>query len=282
MKLHPIKDNGLIIASASGNVFAFVWAADHFGDGWQVACVNGSEWARYICPRGRGLGLDGLFVLDNFIAGKLWNIRHWDSDGTPTFCSNGTRAAVALLPEEFQGLVEVCSNDEIVLLDRKGPEVALRLPQGADFCLMEPPDGLPFPAVCGWTGTPQLVLEVGDTDNIDISTLSPPLRSHPQLSEGANVSFLQVQSHGHARVRTWERGVEGETLSCGQGAAVAAAWLAERSGIKKWRIQPRGDDPLFLDIGQIENRRWSELWLQGLIRVIGKFTPDSSIGLLDV
>ncbi|MCL1908658.1 MAG: hypothetical protein FWG12_04735 [Holophagaceae bacterium] len=259
----------MTIASASGNVFAFVWTADHVGIEIHASPLDGSELARRVCPRGHGLGLDGLFVLDTPVLGKPWRIKHWDPDGSPSFCSNGTRAAVALLPGEFQGTIDVCSNGELVLLDRKGLEVALRLPQGDGFCLKEPPDKLPFPAVFGWTGTPQLVLEVDDTNAIDLPTLAPPLRFHPDLHDGANVSFLQVLSPGNARIRTWERGVEGETLSCGQGAAIAAAWLTERSGVNTWKIQPRGDDPLFLNIGKIENRRWSELWLGGLVRVLG-------------
>ncbi|MDR0499140.1 MAG: hypothetical protein LBH03_05330 [Holophagales bacterium] len=258
------------LASASGNVFAFVWK-----QALRVA-FDGSEWARLLCPRGHGLGLDGLFLLSAPESGAPWLIEHWDADGSRSFCSNGTRAAAALLPDEFQGLIEVRSTDETVLLDRRGTEVGLRLPQGEDFRLMDAPENLPFPAVYAWTGTPQLVLQVPDIDSIDFPTFAPPLRFHSELPFGANVSVLQVLSLGSAKIRTWERGVEDETLSCGQGAAAATAWLAEQTGLEKWLFQPRGIDALCLDVGKLQNRRWSELWMRGNVRILGDITLGPS------
>jgi len=259
------------LASASGNVFAFAWKR-----GLSVA-LDGSELAKTLCPRGHGLGLDGVFLLNTPQLGAPWHIEHWDADGSRSFCSNGTRAAAALLPEEFQGLIEVRSTDETALLDRRGTEVGLRLPQGQDFKLMDAPKNLPFPAAYAWTGTPQLILQAPDIDSIDLSTFAPPLRFHPELPFGANVSVMQILAHGSAKIRTWERGVEGETLSCGQAAAAAAAWLAEQTGINKWRIQPMGIDTLQLDVGDLQNRRWSELWMRGAVRVLGNITLGPSL-----
>jgi diaminopimelate epimerase len=161
-----------------------------------------------------------------------------------------------------------------VKLDRRGLEVGLRLPQGAEYCLSDAPNGLPFPSVYGWTGTPQLVLQVPDVEAIDLPAFAPPLRFHPMLPCGANVSILQVVSQGKAKIRTWERGVENETQCCGQGAAAATAWLAERDGIPEWEILPRGADAIHLKVGEIENRHWNGLWLTGNVRILG----DISLG----
>jgi diaminopimelate epimerase len=259
------------LASASGNVFAFVWKHS------LSTPFDGSVWAKTLCPRGHGLGLDGIFLLNAPQSGTPWIIEHWDADGSRSFCSNGTRAAAALLPDEFQGLIEVVSSDENALLDRRGVEVGLRLPQGQDFRLMDAPKNLPFPAVYAWTGTPQLVLQMPDIDSLDLSAFAPPLRFHPELPFGANVSVMQVLSRGSAKIRTWERGVEGETLSCGQAAAAAAAWLAEQTEIGKWLIQPMGIDALQLDVGELRNRRWSELWMRGTVRVLGNITLGPSL-----
>jgi diaminopimelate epimerase len=261
------------LASASGNVFAFVWS-----HGLVAAnAFDGAMWAKRICPRGHGLGLDGLFLLNPPTNERPWSIEHWDIDGSRSFCSNGTRAAAALLPDQFQGLIEVCSTDEQAQLDRNGLEVGLRLPEGGSFHLSDAPENMPFPAVYGWTGTPQLILQVPDVESIDLPAFAPPLRFHQELLFGANVSILQVLSPGMAKIRTWERGVEGETQSCGQGAAAAAAWLAEQTGISTWSIQPKGADPLRVDVGKIENRRWSELWLRGPVRVLGDVAPGRSL-----
>jgi diaminopimelate epimerase len=259
------------LASASGNVFAFAWENE------QGEPFDGPAIAGRICPRGAGLGLDGVFLLGPPKIGEAWVIEHWDSDGSRSFCSNGTRTAAALLPDEFQGLIEACSSGEAVLLDRRGLDVGLRLSEGEAFKLMDPPANLPYPAIYAWTGTPQLILQVGDVDSIDLSAFAPPLRFHPELPFGANVSVLQVISPGAAKIRTWERGVEGETLSCGQGAAAAVAWLAEQSGIKAWEIQPRGIDKLSLTVGGLCRRRWSELWLRGPVRVLGEIALGPSL-----
>ena len=80
----------LQIASASGNAFAYLWSED------APPGFEGSRWARALCPKGAGLGLDGLFLVDQPTAQGCWSMRHWDADGSETFCGNGTRAALAL------------------------------------------------------------------------------------------------------------------------------------------------------------------------------------------
>jgi len=261
------------LASASGNVFAFFWKEGQA----PPAAFDGPGAARRICPRGHGLGLDGVFLLDDPRGGSPWGMEHWDADGSRSFCSNGARAAAALLPDGAQGPTEIRCSGETALLDRRGAEVGLRLPQGPAFGLADAPKGLPFPAVYAWTGTPQLVMEAPDIDSIDLGTLAPPLRFHPELPSGANVSLLQVLSPGLAKVRTWERGVEGETQSCGQAAAAAAAWLAERTGERSWEVRPKGRDALRLDIGGLQGRRWTGLWLRGPVRVLGDIALGPSL-----
>jgi diaminopimelate epimerase len=183
-----------------------------------------------------------------------------------------------LLPQDFQGELEVCSSGERAILDRRGLEVGLRLPEGGDYCLTDAPTGIiQFPSVYGWTGTPQLVLQVPDVEAIDLPTFAPPLRFHQGLPCGANVSVLQVLSPGQAKIRTWERGVEGETQCCGQGTAAAAAWLAEQTGLKVWDMQPRGEDAVCIEVGAIEGRHWKGLWLKGPVRVLGEVTLGSSL-----
>ena len=262
------------LASASGNVFLYAWKAELAG-----LCFDGAAWAKRLCPRGHGFGADGLFLMDAPQKGAGWAIEHWDPDGSRSFCSNGTRAAGALLPSDFQGELDVFSSGESVVLDRRGLEVGLRLPQGRDYCLMDAPAGLQFQAAYVWTGTPQLILEVPDVDAIDLPIFAPPLRFHPGLPCGANVSVLQVLSPGQAKIRTWERGVEGETQCCGQGVAAAAAWLAERTGQKAWDVQPRGMDAVRVEVGSIEAHRWEGLWLKGLIRVLGEIELGPSLQL---
>jgi diaminopimelate epimerase len=80
-------------------------------------------------------------------------------------------------------------------------------------------------------GVPHLVVFLrGDLGKLAIDRLAPPLRNHPKLPDGANVNFVKTAGANRIEVRTFERGVEGETLSCGSGV-VAAAIAAGRQGM---------------------------------------------------
>jgi len=204
---------------------------------------------------------------------------HWEPDGAHTFCSNGTRAAASLLASSRQGQVECLVSGELVRLRVEGDRVALGMPEGEGYGLQTPALSLESPHAYGWTGTPHLVIEVADVDSIDLSSFAPPLRFHPALPGGANISIVQVLGAGRARIRSWERGVEGETLCCGQGCAVAGAWLAQRENIRDWHFQPLGEDPVHVSVDAMEGGRWSGLWLSGPIRRIGTFQPDPELPL---
>ena len=75
-----------------------------------------------------------------------------------------------------------------------------------------------------------MVFVDGDLAELPIARLAPPLRRHPAMPDGANVNFVEVTGPASIRVRTYERGVEGETLACGSGV-VASAIVAARRGL---------------------------------------------------
>ena len=78
-------------------------------------------------------------------------------------------------------------------------------------------------------GIPHLVIEVPDINQVDVLGRGRPLRYHPTLVEGANVNFVSPADDGWA-MRTYERGVEGETLACGTGAIGSAILVATWTG----------------------------------------------------
>lgn len=268
----------LTLASASGNIFAFAWAHELPGS------FDGPAWAKILCAQGTGLGLDGLFCLHAPEPGKPWAMDHWDSDGAFTFCSNGSRAAMALPGAPASEIVEAISSNETVRLrrcsDAPFPHTGIRMPEGVGFGLKPPPVPLGNRAIFGWVGNPQLVVEVEDVDTVDLRAFAPPLRHHPAFKEGANVNILQLTGPGTARIRSWERGVEGETLCCGTGCAVAAAWMAQRTGLTAWRLQPSGGDPVEVSVCLRADGTWRELWLSGPVRIIAAVQPDASLGLV--
>ncbi|BDU74983.1 diaminopimelate epimerase [Mesoterricola silvestris] len=251
------------LASASGNSFAYAW--DPLPGG-------GAAWARAVCP---GRNLDGLFLLARPAAGAPWVLEHWDADGASTFCSNGTRAALAV-PGAPPGMeVEVLSNGEPIRLRREGADVAIRMPSGPGTGFRPFPAPLEGPHAFGWVGNPQLVLERAGVAALDLGRLAPPLRNHPALPGGTNVNVLEVLEPGTARIRSWERGVEGETPCCGTGCAVAGAWLARRTGIRAWRLlAPGGAVAVTVEP---EGEGWRELWLSGPVVAQGTFDPGPSL-----
>ncbi len=249
------------VASASGNSFAYAWDALPPGG-------DGPGWARTLCP---GHGLDGLFLLERPLAGQPWRMRHWDADGALTFCSNGTRAALALPGAPAGTEVAVESSGEQVLLRREGDGVAILMPSGPGTGFRPFPGSLEGPHAFGWIGNPQLVLELPGVAGLDLGLLAPPLRHHPALPGGTNVNVLEVLAPGTARIRSWERGVEGETPCCGTGCAVAGAWLARRTGIPTWRLLPPGGGVSVT--AHLEGEGWRELWLSGPVSVHGALPP---------
>lgn len=191
------------------------------------------------CRRGLSVGADGgLFLSPGAAEGRI-RLDYFNSDGSfASFCANGTRCAARYAVRH--GLVA----GDPVLETGWGPiparvddrRVTLALPE------LPPPagdvrvwgDGLPSAGTPMPVGVPHLVVFVeGDLANLPIERLSPPLRWHPDLPGGTNVNFVEVLSPDHLAVRSFERGIEGETLACGSGV-VAAAVVAAAQG----RVSP--------------------------------------------
>ena len=258
----------LAIASASGNTFAYAWG--------NLPGIDGAAWAREVCP---ALGLDGLFLLARPVPGAPWVMEHWDADGASTFCSNGTRAALAVPGSPEGPVVQVVSNGQALTLRRDGNDVALRLPSGPATGFRSVPaalgEAIGREHAFGWIGNPQLVILDDAVDTLDLPALAPALRAHPALPGGANVNFVQVLAPGTARIRSWERGVEGETLCCGTGCSVAGAWLARRTGLGTWRFLPQGE-PVTVTV-LLEGDGWRELWLAGPVQIQGGTQAASSL-----
>ena len=255
----------LQLASASGNAFAYAWETLPPG-------ADGPGWARAL---GASLGLDGLFLLDLPVPGRPWRMEHWDADGARTFCSNGTRAALALPGAPPGARVQALSTGEATELRREGGDIALLLPSGPGTGFRTVPGALAESIgrehAFGWVGNPQLIIDHPDVGTLDLAALAPGLRWHPALPGGTNVNFIQVLAPGTARIRSWERGVEGETRCCGTGCAVAGAWLARRTGIPAWHLLPLGD-PVRVT-ARLEGEGWRELWLAGPAQFLGEAAP---------
>ncbi len=191
-----------------------------------------------LCDRRLGIGADGVGLLEPTTAeGVHFAFRFWNRDGSVgPMCGNGalcvTRLAVVLefaQPDEevrfstpagiHRGRV-VGERSEIFLPDCQAPQPAPQVRTGPG----EERPTLVRPSV------PHLVLQVADVEQIAVADRGPALRRDPALgNEGANVNWVSPKGDGSWKMRTFERGVEGETLACGTGAVASALTLATHS-----------------------------------------------------
>ena len=189
-----------------------------------------------VCRRGLSVGADGALFLSRSEGGAV-RVDYFNADGGPaTFCANGTRCAAryAVRHGLANGGDPVLETGWGVIPARvDGEQVTLTLP--AVSAPMDPVPisvrGLPPTAIPVRVGVPHLVVFVrGDLGKFAIERYGPPLRHHPAMGDGANVNFVRAAGGNRILVRSYERGVEGETLSCGSGV-VASAIAASRQGM---------------------------------------------------
>ncbi len=209
--------------------------------------------------RHRGIGADGLILVRPGNPGVKIEFRNADGN-LADFCGNGARCVAAYLlgddvgPVRFQMMkipVEAIRT-EMGIAVRVGPVEEREMP---DLSRLRP-----RPAALIRVGADHWIVPVGDVSSLDINGLGQALRHHPWPGpNGANVTFVE-RRRTEIRVRTFERGVEGETLSCGSGAVAAAHW-ALGGGNGPVSVLTHGGDTLRVW------REGEEYWLEGPTRV---------------
>ena len=202
------------------------------------------RFTRILCDRRLGIGADGtLSVVVESV--DLVRLVYRNADGSMgAFCANGTRCA-ARIAHEMLGCTQrlrLVTGWALIAAEVRGEEVTLELP---------PPGSAPRdPQITGIAGideitlhsigVPHLVAGVAGLATLDLEEMGPPLRAHRNLGPGgANVNFFEIGGDGTVRVRTWERGVEGETLSCGSGSVAVALQVMADQATRKVELMPR-------------------------------------------
>jgi diaminopimelate epimerase len=233
--------------SGAGNDFVVL-----AGDVWNGISHDRADWVRAVCRRGLSVGADGVLVVSAEGPDRV-RVRFFNPDGGEAFCGNGSRCAAryALL----RGLTRARS---MTLLTSVG-EVPAAVDGGTVSLRLSPPRDLGAVSleVAGasfhgrWidAGVPHVVLPVVGLVDYPLGRFAPSLRRHPALGpSGANVNLVENDSGGRVHVRTWERGVENETLACGTGA-IAAALAARLSGApESVTVVPRSGSVLTVTI----------------------------------
>lgn len=196
--------------------------------------------AAALCHRHTGVGADGVLVLQPLEAGRV-RVHYWNADGTrAAFCANGTRCAARLAADRWGWPSLTLETDFASIpawVDGGGVRIAVPPPASVSPWEELTAAGERLRGRYMVLGVPHLVVPVVWPDFWDreIVPLAPALRRHPDLpGGGANVHFLRVHSTSAIAVRSWERGVEGETLSCGSGILAAALTAVEEG----WACSP--------------------------------------------
>ncbi len=265
--------NGLVVykLSGSGNDFVFVDGRLSPAESWEPEAI------KKICDRRNGVGADGFAVLEPGSRAGRVRFHFFNSDGSRApMCGNGSLCATRMAR-----LLEFVSTPDMVLETDAG-EVRTRVLDGPDerseFRLPEIPE-LAAPAIDLGPGessvffatvaVPHLVLVVENVSSVDLERRGRELRYHPAVSPlGSNVNFVSCSGSGWV-MRTYERGVEAETLACGTGAVASAAVLSRVGLIRQlpWEVQTASGMVLAVN-GRIKDGRLQEPSLIGESRLV--------------
>jgi diaminopimelate epimerase len=205
-----------------------------------------------LCHRQRGIGADGLMLLVPGRKGQAeWAWDFYNSDGsTAEMCGNGARCFARFI-QSVTGATDVIRFETlagVITARLHGERVTINLtpPHGLRLGEVLPAGGGQLTVHSLNTGVPHAVIFVPDADQVMVQGLGAEIRYHAHFQpKGTNVNFAQVLGPGRIRVRTYERGVEGETLACGTGVTASALVSSRVHGFTSpVQVQVQGGDTL--------------------------------------
>lgn len=226
-----------------------------------------AEQVRRLCDRREGVGADGVLLVRRSAGRSPHSVVYLNADGSRAFCGNGTRCAAWWLrtqgaPRRMRLATEAGVVDAVVEAPGR---VRVRMPKPAKVRL-----GLELEAAgrrwlvhAAEVGVPHAVVEVERLDRFPVREVGPAIRRHPAFGKaGANANFVERLGPSFFAIRTFERGVEDETLACGSGAT-ASALILEAIGraAMPLRLRVKGGDTL------VVSREGGGLWLEGPARI---------------
>ena len=256
--------------SGSGNDFIIIDNRNRVVDETDL-----SDFVTKVCRRKLSVGADGFILIEETDAVDFkWQF--FNSDGSRAeMCGNGARCAARFAYlnqiagpnmsfETAAGIVSAQVSDDLVKVQMPAP-AELRV----DYTL-ELKDGSVLISSVN-TGVPHVVIGVDEIDGVDVVKLGREVRRHSTFAPaGTNVNFVDFQKDGNIAIRTYERGVEDETLACGTGAIAAAVVAADKTGMKSpIKVLTRGGEHLTIYF-QDKGGTYNDVYLEGDARIIYK------------
>lgn len=268
--------------SGAGNDFVFIDKKQN------VLPEIKTDFVKKICDRRNGIGADGLIIIEDS-SNYDFVMNYFNADGsTGSLCANGARCAILFASEsgrlkdskakflsnevEYKG--EVNSNFDV--------KFYLNPPKNIKYNFKIKAGGKLINAHFADTGSPHVVIDINESEGFMTSLKEVPVgklgREIRNLSEfkpdGTNVNFISVKD-GVVHIRTYERGVEAETLACGTGSVAAAliCYVNYKLSVPV-KIFPKSNEKLFVNF-DVENSKVRNLSLTGPAKVI--FTGEMKI-----
>ena len=269
--------------SGAGNDFVFIDKNENSD------LVLTADVIKRICNRQNGIGADGLITIEDGIRNKDFIMSYYNSDGsTGSLCANGARCAILFASKSGRlndKKAEFISND----VDYKGAIISdseikfnLNPPKKIKYSFKIKVGGKFINAHYADTGSPHVVIDIYESegifdtlDSVPVELLGREIRYLPDFSPaGTNVNFIEVKD-GIVHIRTYERGVEAETLACGTGSVAAALiCFVNRKLTVPIQIIPKSKEKLFVNF-DVENSKVRNLSLMGPAKIV--FTGEMII-----
>ena len=241
------------------------------------------KFAKAVCARQNGIGADGVLVLDKSAVSD-YRMRIINPDGSEAqMCGNGARCMAAYIAANAQAVKTLFGMETLageILAEAKDGAARVRLPDPKDYRpnLNITVANQKLEAHYIDTGVPHTIVFVDGLQEVNVNSLGALVRHHPRFApRGTNVDFVERARDGMVSVRTYERGVEAETLACGTGAVAAAlvAYLHAHPKVKKekgafMKVSTASKEILEITFDLDTGAKINNVWLKGSAKLIAK------------
>ena len=266
---------------ASGNDFVVIEKSS------QLSALSSQLLAKIICARKYGVGADGLLVLEKSRKADV-RMRIFNADGSEAqMCGNGARCVAFYLGHRSQVTghrSKIETKAGMIESEINGNKVKIKLtdPKNIKLDIPVKVNNRTIRVNFINTGVPHTVVFVAGLKEIDVFNLGRQIRYHQRFKPaGANVNFIEILNNNSLKIRTYERGVEDETLACGTGSVASAiiaagalghclpAGKAGGTGAGNINIHTKSGEILKVYFNSNHNSI-SDVWLEGKAKIVYK------------
>ena len=241
------------------------------------------KFTQSICSRHTGVGADGVLILEKSKTSD-YRMRIINADGSEAeMCGNGARCMAVHIKSHHKPGKALFGMETLageIMAESEGEVARVRLSNPKDYLaslnITVANQKLEVHYID--TGVPHTIVFVDGLQEVDVNSLGRLIRNHPRFApRGTNVNFVERAREGMVAVRTYERGVEAETLACGTGAVASAlvAYLHTHPGAKEqkeasMKVLTSSKEILEITFDLNEGRKIDNVWLKGTAKIIAK------------